>query len=182
MALRSAILVLILITNHVALNGDMKNFPEGELRQEKGDNQSPKISCTISTNGVNWRSQKTGTAVTVHIQFQEAMELSVMTSLHLIALPKKHGLDQNEYWAPFAIANGASTKETQKLSSAGASSPLSDRLVPAQLLWAPTKSSVWPSQDFAKTVPPGEYGLQVQLEINGGKTISSNEVMVTVLK
>jgi hypothetical protein len=131
---------------------------------------------------VNWRFEKTGAAVALEIQFQGARELSVMPSLRLIALPKKHGLDQTEYWAPFNITNGASAKESQKLTPADGAKPRSIRLVPAQLLWAPTKSSVWPSQDFAKTVPPGRYNLQVQLELSGGKTISSNEVEINIIK
>jgi hypothetical protein len=160
----------------------MKDSSEGEMRQEKGADQGPKIKCRISTSDANWRSENTGATVAVDIQFQGATELSVMPSLHMIALPKKHGLNQNEYWAPFAIPSGASTKMTQKLSPARETSTRSVRLVPGQLLWAPTMSSVWPAEEFAKTVPQGEYNLQVQLEIKGGKTISSNEVTITVLK
>jgi len=173
MPFRSAILVLILLTNQ---GSGMKDFSEGNLRQENADDQSPKIKCTISTNDVIWHLKSADAAV-VEFQFQGATDLSAMPSLHMTALPKKQGLDQNEYWAPFAIPSGASAKETQKLSPAR-----SVRLVPGRLLWAPTKSSVWPSQEFTKTVAPGEYSLQVQLETDGGKTISSNEVTITVLK
>jgi len=176
MFLRSGVLILLLVTGQRFVSSGTGDVPEGEMTQEKGTDESPKIKCTISTNDVAWHL-KSADAVAVEFQFQGAADLSAMPSLHMIALPKRHGLDQNEYWAPFAIPSGTSSKETQKLSPAG-----SVRLVPGRLLWASTKSSVWPSQEFAKTVPPGEYSLQVQLEINGGKTISTNEVTVTVLK
>lgn len=182
MLFRSAILVLALLTNHGVVNKGMKDFSESNLSQEKGDDQIPKIKCTINTNDVAWHSRSADATVAVEFQFQGATDLSVMPSLHMTALPKKQGLDQNEYWAPFAIPSGVSTKETQKLSPVGGPNTRSLRLVPGRLLWAPTKSSVWPSQEFAKTVPPGEYSLQVQLEINGGTTISSNEVTITLLK
>ena len=135
------------------------------------------------------RHLKTADAAFVEFQCQGATDMSAMPSLHLIALPKKQGLDQTEYWAPFAIPDGASTKNNQKLNPAPFVRLIQGRLLWAptkssvgRLLWAPTKSSVWPSQEFAKTVPPGEYSVQVQLEMNSGETISSNEVTVTVLK
>lgn len=182
MGLQSAFVVLILLTGHSAVNSGVKVSFEGELKREKSNDQNPKIKCTISTNNVNWRSENTSAAVSVEIQFQGPTELSVMPSLRMIALPKTHGLDQNEYWAPFTIINGVNTKEAQKLSAVKGASTRSVRLVPVQLLWASTKSSVWPSQGFAKTVHPGDYSVEVQLEINGRKTICSNEITIAVLK
>jgi hypothetical protein len=176
MLFRSAILVLILITSQGASSRAMKDYSDSDLRQAKGQQQSPTIRCEIRTNDVTWHLKSADAAV-VEFQCQGATNMSAMPSLHMIALPKKQGLDQTEYWAPFAIPGGASTKNSQKLAPAP-----SARLVPGRLLWAPTKSSVWPSQEFAKTVPPGEYTVQVQLEINSGETISSNEVTVTVAK
>lgn len=176
MLFRSAILVLILLTIQAASSDGMKDYSDSDLRQAKGQEQTPTIRCTIRTNDVSWHLKSADAAV-VEFQCQGATDMSAMPSLHMIALPKKQGLDQTEYWAPFAIPGGASTKNNQRINPG-----LSVRLVPGRLLWAPTKSSVWPSQEFTKTVPPGEYSVQVQLEINSGETISSNEVTVAVLK
>src|SRR6266480_1158507 len=182
MALRSSTLVLILLANYGPLGVHMRNFSDGVLKQEQGDDQSPKIQCTINTNDVKWETRKAGAEVSVEIQFEGTAELSVLPSVHLIALPKKHNLEQREYWAPFAVTTGASTKEKQRLTPVTAAHSLSVRVVPSQLLWAPTKSSVWPSHSFAKAVPPGQYGLQVQFELSDGKTISSNEVEIAIIK
>ena len=176
MLFRSAILVLILLTNQGAWSSGMSNYSDSDVRQAKGREQASTIRCEIKASDVTWHLKSVDAAV-VGFQCQGPTDMSAMPSLHMIALPKKQGLDQTEYWAPFAIPSGASTKNSQKLSPAP-----SVRLVPGRLLWAPTKSSVWPSQEFAKTVPPGEYSVQVQLEINSGETISSNEIKVTVLK
>ena len=178
MLLRAATIILTLLTNGSFVNAGFKDFSERNLRQAKDDPRR-KIKCIISTNDMTWHSGSGDAAIAVEFQLQGATELSLMPSLHMTALPKRQGVDENEYWAPFAIPSGASTKETQKLRAAGVHSL---RLVPGQLLWAPTKSSVWPSQQFAKIVPPGEYSLQVQLEIEKGGTITSNEGTVTVLK
>jgi hypothetical protein len=178
MIFRTAIVVLILITNPY-LDAHMENFYDSVLNQQ-ADDQSPKLKCTISTSDVNWRTGNEQAEVSVDIQFQGTTELSVMPSVHLIALPKKHGLEQSEYWAPFAVPAGASTKVKQKVSAGTGAHGV--RLVPTHLLWAPTKSSVWPSQSFAKAVPTGRYSVQVQLELGDGKTVSSNEIEITVIK
>lgn len=176
MLFQSAILVLILL---MTLGIGVKDLSEGNLRQENVNDHGLSIRCTIRTNEVIWHLKNPEAAI-VEFQFQGAGDLSAMPSLHMTALPKKQAMDKNEYWAPFAIPGGASTRETQRLSSAR--SVRSVRLVPGRLLWAPTKSSVWPSQEFTRTVPPGQYSLQAQLETDGGKTLSSNEVTITVLK
>lgn len=158
----------------------MKDVSAGMLNQEMGNDQSPKLKCTVSINNSRWRTGNQGAEISVEIQFQGTTELSVMPSVHLAALPKKHDLEQSEYWAPFAIPTGASTKEQQKVSAAGRVHSV--RLAPTQLLWASTKSSVWPSQNFAKAVAPGRYSLQVELELTDGKVVSSNEIEITIAK
>lgn len=182
MRFRPAALLLLLLNSPGASNSSLKNIPGGVLSQEVGGKRSTEIRCTIATKDVRWRVGDKDTAVEVYIQSKGATDLSVLPSLHMILLPKKQGLDPNEYWAPFAIPNGASTKKTQKLSTTGDARTLSVRLVPARLLWASTKTSVWPSQEFAKIILPGKYSLNVQLEIDGGRTISSNGITVSVLK
>jgi hypothetical protein len=172
--------MLLLLANHDSLDGGVKNPYDGELKQGKKEGQSSKIKCTASTSDATWHSDNASATVLVEIHFQGTVQVKLMPSLHLMALPKKHGLQQEEYWAPFDVTSGASTKENQKLDPAARARSV--RLIPAELLWAPAKSSIWPSQDFSKTVPPGHYSLQVQLELKNGKTISSNEVSITVVK
>lgn len=148
------------------------------IRLRKGGDQSPRISCLVTANDVNWRQGSATGEVSATIQFEGAAEISVMPSINLVALPKGSDLRRSEYWAPFDLVTGASTRERQNLTPV--SEVLSVRLVPARLLWAPAISSVWPSQTFAKTVPPGRYSLQVQLEFDAGKTILSNEVEIAI--
>jgi hypothetical protein len=88
---------------------------------------------------------------------------------------KKEGAYQDAYWATFSVATGKSTSKWQKLSDEGKKKPLSIRLVPSELLWAPTKSSVWPSDVIRKAVPLGEYNLPLQFEVNTGKTFGSDK-------
>ena len=106
----------------------------------------------------------------------------MLPSLFLTALPKKNDVGHPEYWAPFNIATGASSSEWQKFGPDVQAHLISVRLAPHRLLWASTKSSVWPSENIAKVVLPGVYSLQARIEIKGGKTVLSNEVRVMVLK
>src|ERR1700752_2119474 len=117
MALQTAMLALVLLTN-LSSDAHMTNLSDGVLNQENADAQSPKLKCIISTNNASWRLGNEGAEISVDVQVQGTAELSVMPSVHLIALPKKRDLEQSEYWAPFAVPTGASTKEKQKLSAA----------------------------------------------------------------
>jgi hypothetical protein len=182
MVCRSAILILALLVNCSALGGHLMGFAKGEPQQETREGQTPKVKCTISTTDVKWRLGGEHPAVSIHIQFQGAAEVSVMPSIHLSALPKRHGLDQVEYWAPFNVNTGVTSRESQKVRAGSKSNARSVRVIPTQLLWAPTKSSVWPCQGFAKTVPPGRYSLRVELELVTGSTVRSNEIAITVVK
>ncbi|SRR6266702_4072307 len=182
MSFRSAILMLAVLANFSAIDGHIMSFPEDELTHENRGDKAPKVKCAISANNVEWSSRSAESSVSVHIQFEGAKEISVTASLQLTALPKGHGLGKDEYWAPFDAASGRTTKGSQTLRAPDERYNRSVQLVPTQLFWASTKSSVWPSDDFAKTVPPGPYSLQVQLELTGGATIKSNEITINVVK
>ncbi len=182
MSLRSAILILALLANRGTLDRHSMSFSEGDLTQDKKGGEAPKFRCTISTSDVEWSPSSAKSAVSVRIQFERVTEVSVMPSLHLIALPKRHGLSQVEYWAPFDVNSGATTKESQVLRVENKAITRSVRVIPTQLLWASTKSSVWPFQGFERTVRPGRYSVQVQLELAEGTTVRSNEVAITVVK
>lgn len=182
MILQSAILALMLLANRGDLVGQADGFAESASGQENGSNESPEITCIITTNNSKWRSKRAVATVSVGIEFQGMVRVSVMPSVHLTALPKSDGMTQNEYWAPFSVATGASTRNWQKLSIPTGKRRYSLRLVPSRLRWASTRSSVWPSQAMAKTVPPGDYSLVVHLETSEGKAVVSNELKITVLK
>ena len=171
--------ILILFANHVSPASGAKN-PYGW--QENEDGQISKIKCTISTSDLTWRNEVAGTSVFVVTQCHGTSGFTVMPSLHLAPLTANSGLDHGEYWAPFNLTTGASTKESQTVSPSTETQIRSVRLLPTKLLWAPTKSSVWPSQNFAKTVPSGRYRLRLEIEVNGGKTVSSNEIKINILK
>jgi hypothetical protein len=179
MTLRSTIVILMLLANHTSLDGRVKNLYGG---QEDRDGQSSQIKCTIRTSDLTWRTETVGTTVLVVIQCQGTSGFTVMPSLHLVPLPRQSGPDQGEYWAPFNLTTGASTKKWQVVSPTTETHTRSVRLPPTKLRWASTKSSVWPFQEFTKTVLPGRYSLHVELEVSGGKTVSSNEIKITVLK
>ena len=148
--------------------------------QKKAVVSESDIGCTITTTDANWDAKKATSVVSVEVEHPEFIRASAIPSVRLIALPRKEGIYQDEYWAPFNITTGASTKNWQKI--ANSIHALSIHLNPFQLLWAPTKSSVWPAQAFSKTVPEGQYILQVQIEVNGAKTFLSNEVKITITK
>jgi len=140
------------------------------------------ITCRITASDTNWRLKKSSATVSVEIQYLGSSEISVMPSLELFRLPKTEGLGQIEYWAPFALSTGVSTRSQQELVPTSKPGPLSVKLLPAELLWAPSLSSVWPDGNLVKTVPPGNYSLQVQLELSDGTKIASNEIPITILK
>jgi len=177
--LRFTMVILMLFANHVSRDSGVKN-PYG--RQENEDGKNSQIKCTISTSDLTWHNEAAGTSVFVVTQCQGIRGFTVMPSLHLAPLPTPSGPDHGEYWAPFNLTTGASTKESQIVSPSTETQMRSVRLLPTKLLWAPTKSSVWPSQNFAKTVPYGRYSLRLELEVNGGKTVSSNEIKINILK
>ena len=100
--------------------------------------------------------------------------------MRLVALPTKPGLEGAEYWAPFDVADGRTTTRAQTFDPGSETIRQPIQLVPSKLLWAPAKSSVWPSHGFARTVPAGRNGLRIQLELDTGVTVSSNEIEITV--
>jgi hypothetical protein len=179
---QSAILALTLLMNLNSAGSNVKSFFENTSGQEKSVDQSSNIKCTIAADSVRWRAEDKTPAISIEIEVHGTINTSVMLAVQLTALPRKEGIYEEAYWAPFSIATGRSTSDWQKLGLSAEKRTVSIRLVPAELLWAPTKSSVWPSDTMAKTVPPGEYSLQVQIEVNRGKTFLSNEVNITILR
>jgi hypothetical protein len=179
LVLKSTMVILMLLANHASPDSGVKN-PYGG--QENRDGQSSQIKCTISPSDLTWRNEAAGTSVFVAAQCQGIGGFTVLSSLHLTPLPTQSGPDHGEYWAPFNLTTGASTKKSQVVSPAAGTQTRSVRLLPTTLLWASTKSSDWPAQDFAKTVPAGRYILRLELEVNGGKTVASNEIQINILK
>lgn len=171
-------LILVACQNSLAY---MNITPEKPSGQDKSPGDGSYIKCTIAADQVRWQVDHTP-AVSVEIDIRRSVKTSVMPALHLSALPKKAGIYQEEYWAPFSIAKGTATSEWQRLSIGADKKPFSVRLVPSELQWAATKSSAWPSDPMAKVVPPGEYSLQVEIEVNKDNTFTSNEVRVIVIK
>jgi hypothetical protein len=178
MTLRSIILILLLLTSCGAGPG-VEKAGGGEMAQgaEKGGRSM--IDCTMRTSNPIWRPGEEAT-ISVEIRFPGGGEFTVLSSVNLVAVPKTAGLLQEEYWAPFDIATGSSTKEWQKLQPTDETHARSVRMVPSRLLWAATKSSVWPSQPLERAVPRGKYLLRVEFALEPGKTASSNEVEVTI--
>lgn len=148
--------------------------------QADGTTHASKIVCSIEVSKTNWSLKKTDATVSVKIQNQQQKDVIVMPSLNLIALPKREGLEQVEYWAPFNMASGEAAEQWQKMPSHQTGPAATEHLLVARLKWARTISSVWPSGAFAQTIQPGEYSVQVQLEMSGSGTVHSNEVHVTI--
>jgi hypothetical protein len=177
---QSMILTLAVAVSLNAFISNMKNFLGNLSGPVASIKQSSDIKCTITTDNLEWHVKDKPPVITVKFDFHGAINAPVMPSVRLTALPRKEGIHQNAYWAPFTITTGKSMSEWQKLGFAAEKKQLSISLVPSELLWASTKSSVWPSEAMAKTLLPGEYILQVQLEVSGGKTFVSNEIKILV--
>lgn len=177
MTLRSHILLLILLTTQLQLEGCVTHVPAG-VPEQMTDNQTSELTCMIKTDALEWHTSKAAAQVDVDIHLEGTSPASIMPSLRLLSLSKEQGLNQDEYWAPFDVMTGTKTKKRQEL----AAGHHTVRVHPNQLLWASTKSSVWPSDKLGKTVKPGRYVVQVQLELSDGRKVSSNGVTVTLLK
>lgn len=161
------------------LHGSVKGF---DSDMKDGNSKSATIHCVVHTSRHDWHVENDGATVSVEIRFEGISQIRMLPSLHLISVPKVQGSIGEEYWAPFDIAAGSTVKAKQLLRPTGKTHSRSVRVIPSRLLWAPTQSSVWPSQTFAKTVPAGRYVVRVQVELEGGETITSNEVEIGVAK
>jgi hypothetical protein len=135
------------------------------------------VRCSISTTDVNWVLDSHVAAVVVELRVDTPKAVTGVASLHLSALPKREDLGAVEYWAPFAV-NGRSTAARQTFHPS-ATKLTSIRILPSRLRWGTTKSSVWPAREFARAVPPGRYGVRVQIQLDEGASISSNELTIT---
>jgi len=180
MTRRIAQLGLVILAMQAAAYGLADRFSGGLANQQNSDGRFSRVLCSIAASDTTWRVKKMAGTVTTKIEIQAVKDISVMPALHLIALPKKQGLDATEFWAPFDMSTGASTKEWLRIRASAKNAPIVIQLSVSELKWASAKSSVWPSRPFAKTVPPGQYSLQAQLEFSEGQPISSNEIVVTV--
>jgi len=143
----------------------------------------PRIECTIATTDTVWRGRKQGPLLSLTLNSEDAVSISVMPSVHLMALPKKEGPLEDEYWALFAIAGEKEIHDWQRI-DLRPKTPLSIQLAPMELVWGLTKSSasMWPTQKFSNAVSPGKYNLQVQIETKNGRTILSNDIEITVAR
>jgi len=170
-------LALILFVKQDALTS---NFQDG---QDDSISGGPHIECRVTTTDAQWRRGKKNPLVSVKLEAGNAVNVSVMPSLHLMALPKQAGPREDEYWAPFSMTDGKEIHDWQLL-DLPPGSPVSVQVSPVRLLWGLTKSSgsIWPTQRFSKAVLPGKYSLQVQIETKNGRTISSNEIEITVAR
>lgn len=178
MSSRPMILILLLSTSCGAGRTTTERTVGIETNQGPENRSGPPI--IIRTSHLEWRAEKEEATVSVEIRLQGTVEITAWPSLRLVAVSKTPGPVQQEYWAPFDLTTGLGTKADQRLSPADGTHPLSVRLVPSRLLWAATKSSVWPSQPLAKVVPGGNYVLRVQIEVEDGRTVSSNEVEISI--
>ena len=145
--------------------------------QEKTVSTSPSVQCALKAPEVVWKLGKANPKISAEIR--PIGTSLVMPAVYLTPLSKNRPSARQEYWAPFDLANGTSTASWQKL---GAVPRISTDLKPLELLWAPTKSSVWPDQSPTELLPPGQYTLRIQIEIKDGKIFWSNPVKITVVK
>lgn len=180
MARERVIAPLLLAVGCTAMIGRSPSVTDRTMRGHDG--RGAQVRCSVSTTEVVWRSDGGNATISVELYFDAATQLRALPSIRLVTLPKREGLERAEYWAPFDIADSRSTTKTQTFEPSSETIRKPIRLVPSKLLWASTKSSVWPSREFAKTVPSGRYGLRIQLELDGGATLSSNEIEITVKK
>jgi hypothetical protein len=178
MALKWVIVPLLLVVGCAATIGQASSVADRSMGEHNG--REAQVRCSVSTTDVVWPSDAGSVTVAPELYFEGPTQIRALPSIRLVALPKRPGLEQAEYWAPFDLANGGTTTRAQTIKSSSESVRRPIRVVPGKLLWAPTKSSVWPSREFAKAVPRGHYGLRIQLELDGGETLSSNEIEITV--
>lgn len=175
-----SILILLLLATSGIVPANASRCDGDDTNGGKDESKNPMITCSIRTYRVDWHLRSEDARVVVEIVFQGSSQITALPSLHLIAVSKTEGPIQEEYWAPFDLTTGSILKKKQKVQPTGELHPRSVRLFPSRLLWASTKSSVWPSQSFTKTVPRGRYRLRVQIELENGKSVSSNEVEINV--
>jgi hypothetical protein len=180
---QAVVLALAFLASAQGVTFSMGKYAEGSSKPESTTAADPVVICTVEAPSVRWHQKGKDSAVRVKIEAKEPASLSVVPSMHLMALPKKEEVEEDEYWSLFNIEAGASTHDWQRLALL-ADKPLSLQLAPTQMLWGLTKSSasIWPIQKFGKAVPPGRYSLQVQLKTSSGKVISSNEIEINVVK
>ena len=181
MTCKSIILALALLVIQVGTprQGDIQ-AEEKSAPSMKGD-QNSELRCTIAASDTRWRVRGSTKQVSIEVDIHGSAESPVMPSLGLVAAPKG-GSHQNEYWAPFSLANGTTSKEWQNLGPTTRSDHRSVRLFPLRLLWAPTKSSAWPSEAIAGVVPLGTYDVLARIETKDHAASLSNRVRITVVR
>jgi hypothetical protein len=178
-ALQPLALALVLLVNEGAPS--LLAQSEHDSSATMTDKRASELRCSISTNDSHWKLGVSGNGVSVEVQLHGNTDSTIMPSLHLVAITKNEGSAQDEYWAPFRLKDGASTKEWQQVGTGEQNRPPT-RVLPLQISWAPTKSSVWPAETLANVVPPGTYYLQAQMEIRGHNPVVSNKIEITVLR
>jgi hypothetical protein len=102
---------------------------------------------------------------------------SVFFWLDLVPLD---GRETDNFWAPFNLDGKPILPATPKVKWKSGASRIQIRVAPDDLLWAPTKSSVWPSLRFSRAINPGRYRLLLHVEMIGHKPLESNEIEIIV--
>jgi hypothetical protein len=177
----TALILLLALPNIIA--SQINENRTDKLRPDRsGDRDTLPISCSISIAQKMWNSRNPSSLepIALQIQAKESTQERVMASIHLVAAASRNaeGL-RDTYWAPFDIATGDATAEWHSLESVFDHNSRVIHLRPSRLLWAPTKSSIWPSDGF-NTIPPGKYDLTVEIEGKTGGTVKSNAVRITL--
>jgi len=140
------------------------------------------VDCIAHASITNWTQENSGGSVVVNVRSREKTTLTVLASLELIPLQTKNDQQGNGYWAPFSLQTGNPPNAWEKLQMFSSNDATSVVLHPSQLLWAPTISSIWPSQQLFKTAPPGKYRLHIEISVDGANPVASNEIIITIAK
>jgi hypothetical protein len=173
-------LIFFLFVCPAAAVGAMRIWGGAAQKLGNVDKQEYKVKCKIATPHPLWSLGSESPIVTVEIELQGNVKVRALPALSLIALPREAGQRREEYWAPFSLNDGKTTTEWATLTTAEGKGSFGARVLPFDLLWARAKSSVWPSQRFLGTIPPGEYRLRLQLDTGDDKRFLSNEIKVSI--
>src|SRR6266404_4706453 len=163
----------------VAFLGFMSpRFVVASLGSHVPSNPEENLISNVSVSQTEWHTDDPQPTVTLELAVAEDRELDILPSLHLQSEAQQKG-QRREYWAPFDLTSGRTTKESQP-TKIQHGSPRSFQAFPMKLKWAKVSSSVWPDASLPETVPPGKYRLRVDLTFKDGRTVSSKEVTVTI--
>lgn len=138
------------------------------------------VKSTISTNMDKWQLGTNNATLTLQTDLTTTNGMTVLASIHLLTPDRKNAQIPVEYWAPFRLESGNASSKWLRIDSASSPKQVKVNVIPANLKWAATKSSVWPSKSFT-TLPTGTYRLFVEIDSEDGVKYRSNEIVVTLL-